>query len=70
MLGLEKIKARAKSGLHYSKWLFVWELINEVERLQKELDNVKGICTGSSNNDGSSLHSNVSNKLHYGKPQC
>lgn len=35
MLDLDKIKARAKEGLHYSKWLYVWELIAEVERLQK-----------------------------------
>ena len=31
---LAKIKDRAKEGGHYTKWLFVNELIEEVERLQ------------------------------------
>lgn len=37
MLDLEKIKVRAKEGHHYSKWLFVHDLIAEIESLREQL---------------------------------
>lgn len=36
MFDLSKVKKRCAEGGHYSKWLFVPELIAEVERLQEE----------------------------------
>jgi hypothetical protein len=40
-MDLKKIKARAKEGGHYAKWLYVPELIAEVERLSEALEQAK-----------------------------
>jgi hypothetical protein len=47
-MDLEKIKARAKEGAHYSKWLYVPELIAEVERLRESLEQAKADAHASS----------------------
>lgn len=35
---MDKVKKRAKEGGHYSRWLYVGELINEIHRLHTEVD--------------------------------
>lgn len=40
MLDLEKIKARCKEGGHYSHWLYVPQLLSEIERLRMELEQI------------------------------
>jgi len=41
MLNLEEVKKRAKEGKQYSDWLYVWQLIDEVENLRKQIKSLK-----------------------------